>query len=125
LTLGLLTSAAVGNPSQATLALPMLCFPAVLFSGAILPVHLMAGVGAAISAVMPVRWAWEALGHDIGVRSILAHGHSALGPPLLKSYGGAGTHATVTYWVYLAVFVVVFLVGAWAVLVRTCRRNLR
>jgi hypothetical protein len=103
----------------------LLCFPAVLFSGAILPVHLMAGVGAAISAVMPVRWAWEALGHDLGVRSILAHGHSALGPPLLKSYGGAGTHATAAYWVYLAVFVVVFLVGAWAVLIRTCRRNLR
>ena len=40
--LGLLTSAAVGNVAQATLALPMLCFPAVLFSGAILPVHLMA-----------------------------------------------------------------------------------
>ena len=43
LTLGLLTSAAVSNPAQATLALPMLCFPAVLFSGAILPVHIMAG----------------------------------------------------------------------------------
>jgi ABC-type multidrug transport system ATPase subunit len=37
LTMGLLTSAAVRDPSQATLALPMLCFPAVLFSGAILP----------------------------------------------------------------------------------------
>ena len=31
--LGLLTSAMVGNVAQATLALPMLCFPAVLFSG--------------------------------------------------------------------------------------------
>ena len=37
--LGLLTSAMVGNVAQATLALPMLCFPAVLFSGAILPVQ--------------------------------------------------------------------------------------
>ena len=45
--LGLLTSATVANVAQATLALPMLCFPAVLFSGAILPVHLMAGAGAA------------------------------------------------------------------------------
>ena len=40
--LGLLTSAIVSTAAQATLALPMLCFPAVLFSGAILPVHLMA-----------------------------------------------------------------------------------
>src|SRR6185436_7223021 len=43
--LGLLASASVKTVAQATLALPMLCFPAVLFSGAILPVHLMAPVG--------------------------------------------------------------------------------
>ncbi len=72
--LGLLTSAAVGNVSQATLALPMLCFPAVLFSGAILPVNLMAGVGAAFSTVIPSRWAFEAIGHDLGARAILAGG---------------------------------------------------
>ena len=81
--LGLLTSAAVGNVAQATLALPMLCFPAVLFSGAILPVHLMAGAGAALSAAMPTRWAFEAIGHDLGARAILADGGSPLGPPLL------------------------------------------
>ena len=72
--LGLLTSAMVGNVAQATLALPMLCFPAVLFSGAILPVNLMAGAGAALSAVIPSRWAFEAIGHDLGARRILAAG---------------------------------------------------
>ncbi len=36
------------NPSQAAFASPMLCFPPVLLSGAILPVHMRAGVGAAI-----------------------------------------------------------------------------
>ena len=41
LTLGLLASAAVADPTQATLALPMLCFPAVLFAGAVLPVATM------------------------------------------------------------------------------------
>ena len=51
LAIGLMTSAAVGNPSQATLALPMLCFPAVLFSGAILPVPVMAGAGQVIERV--------------------------------------------------------------------------
>ena len=125
LALGLLTSAAVGNPSQATLALPMLCFPAVLFSGAILPVHVMAGVGAAISAVVPVRWAFEALGHDLGVRGVLAHGGSPLGPPLLRAYGAAGTSTTGLYWLYLAAFLVVFLAGAWAMLVRRCRQSTR
>ena len=125
LTLGLLTSAAVANPAQATLALPMLCFPAVLFSGAIIPVHVMAGVGAAISALMPDRWAFEALGHELGVRHLLLHGGSPLGPPLVRAYGSAGTASTGAYWLYLGAFSVVFLAGAWVTLVRKCRRGAR
>jgi ABC-type multidrug transport system ATPase subunit len=123
--LGLLTSASVGNVAQATLALPMLCFPAVLFSGAILPVNLMAGAGAALSTVIPSRWAFEAIGHDLGARQILGHGASPLGPPLLASYGQAGTESTGTYWLILAVFALVFLVGTWAVIVRSTRRPMR
>ena len=123
--LGLLTSASVGNVPQATLALPMLCFPAVLFSGAILPVHLMAGTGAALSTVIPTRWAFEAIGADLGARRILAEGGSPLGPPLLESYGDAGTQPIGTYWLILAAFAVVFLVATWAVLVRTTRKSQR
>jgi ABC-type multidrug transport system ATPase subunit len=120
--LGLLTSASVRNVAQATLALPMLCFPAVLFAGAVLPVHLMARTGAALSALMPSRWAFEALGHDLGARQILAHGGSTLGPPLLASFGNAGTATTLTYWMILSSFIVVFLVATWGVLVRTTAR---
>ena len=123
--LGLLASAAVANVAQATLALPMLCFPAVLFSGAILPVHLMAGAGAALSVVIPSRWAFESVGHDLGARQILGAGGSPLGPPLLASYGDAGTQSTGTYWVILAAFAVVFLIGTWAVVVRTTRKSIR
>jgi ABC-type multidrug transport system ATPase subunit len=119
--LGLLASASVGNVAQATLALPMLCFPAVLFSGAILPVHLMATAGVFLSAVIPSRWAFEAMGHDLGARHILAHGHSPLGQPLLASYGDAGTWSTATYCLLLGVFAVVFLIGTWCVLRRTTR----
>src|SRR5215217_3998319 len=125
LTLGLLTSAAVSNPAQATLALPMLCFPAVLFSGAILPVHQMAGAGAALSTIITDRWAFEALGHDLGVRHILADGGSSLGPPLIAAYGDAGMQATGVYWLYLAAFTVVFFFGAWLVLERRCRSSMR
>jgi ABC-type multidrug transport system ATPase subunit len=64
--LGLLVSAAVSEPSQATIALPMLCFPQVLFVGAILPVPTMAVVGRWISYAMTNRWAFEALGHSLG-----------------------------------------------------------
>jgi ABC-type multidrug transport system ATPase subunit len=125
LTLGLLTSAAVANASQATLALPMLCFPAVLFSGAILPVHVMAGVGAAISAVMPDRWAFEAIGHTLHLRHLFAEGGSSLGPPLLKAYGPAGSSPIGVYWAYLGCFVVVFFAAAWVVLTRSLRRARR
>lgn len=123
--LGLLTSAAVGNPSQATLALPLLSFPAVLFSGAILPVHLMAGVGAGISVFVPVRWAFEGIGHDFGVRQLLMEGGSPLGPPLVASYGDAGLHPTGFYWSILAAFTVAFFVAAWLVLHRTAKASLR
>ena len=123
--LGLLTSATVGNVPQATLALPMLCFPAVLFSGAILPVHVMAGTGAALSTVIPTRWAFEAIGHDLGARRILAEGGSPLGPPLLESYGDAGTQPIGTYWLILAAFAVVLLVATWGVLVRSTRNARR
>jgi ABC-type transport system involved in multi-copper enzyme maturation permease subunit len=125
LALGLLTSAAVRNVAQATLALPMLCFPAVLFAGAVLPVHLMAKAGAALSLLMPSRWAFDAIGHDLGARRILAHGGSPLGPPLLTSFGSAGRASTPTYWIILASFVVVLLVATWAVLVRSTGRPAR
>jgi ABC-type multidrug transport system ATPase subunit len=113
LALGLLTSAAVTDPTQATLALPMLCFPAVLFSGAILPLGAMAPAGRVISALMPDRWAFEAIGHDLGVRHLFAEGGSRLGPPLLDQYGQAGTRSTGFYWTILLVFTAVFLVGAY------------
>jgi ABC-type multidrug transport system ATPase subunit len=116
--LGLLASAMVGTVAQATLALPMLCFPAVLFSGAILPVNLMASPGAALSVAIPTRWAFEAIGHDLGARRILAEGGSPLGPPLLESYGDAGTQSTGTYWLVLAAFAVALHVATWRVLVR-------
>jgi hypothetical protein len=103
----------------------MLCFPAVLFSGAILPVHVMASTGRALSTVIPSRWAFEAIGHDLGARAILAGGGSRLGPPLLASYGNAGTQSTVTYWLILGVFAAVFLAGTWLVLVRSTQRSTR
>jgi len=123
--LGLLASASVKNVAQATLALPMLCFPAVLFSGAILPVHLMARVGVILSTIIPSRWAFEAIGHDLGARHIFARGGSPLGPPLLESYGRAGTASTATYCLVLAGFAVTFLVATTAVLARSTRSTTR
>jgi ABC-type multidrug transport system ATPase subunit len=65
LALGLLASAAVSNAAQAALALPMLCFPQVLFGGAIVPVDQMAIPGRLMSLVLSNRHAFDALGRDL------------------------------------------------------------
>ena len=67
LLLGLATSAAVADAAQATLALPMLCFPQVLFAGAVVPVVQMAVPGQAISFAMATRWTFESLGRGLGL----------------------------------------------------------
>ena len=121
LALGLLASAAVSGPAQATIALPLLCFPQVLFSGAILPVPIMATVGKAISYPMTDRWAFEGLGHGLGLDRLLGHGGSRLGPPLLAQYGDTFSRGTWIDWAILATMTVVFLVGAIAVCERKCR----
>lgn len=65
LALGLFASAAVSNAAQAALALPMLCFPQVLFGGAIVPVDQMATPGRAMSLILANRHAFDALGRDL------------------------------------------------------------
>jgi ABC-type multidrug transport system ATPase subunit len=116
--LGLLISAAVSEPSQATIALPMLCFPQVLFVGAILPVPTMAAVGRWISYAMTNRWAFEALGHSLGVAPLWADGRSPLGAPLLASYGTAFARPAAADWLILAGFTVAFLAATIGVVVR-------
>ncbi|MFF1742119.1 ATP-binding cassette domain-containing protein [Streptomyces mirabilis] len=121
LALGLLASAAVTEPGQATLMLPLLCFPQVLFSGAFVPVPRMTGAGEAISWAMTNRWAFEALGTGVGLESLWRTGASPLGPPLLDSYGDSFGHPASRGWLILAGFAVLFLAVTWAVLVRKCR----
>ncbi len=121
LALGLIASAAVTDPTQATLALPMLCFPAVLFSGAILPVPLMPSLGKVISYPMPTRWAFEGLAHELGLNHLFAEGGSNLGPPLLAQYGDSFSHAVWIDWAIMGGMAAVLLAGACAVLARKCR----
>ncbi|MFE5035380.1 ATP-binding cassette domain-containing protein [Streptomyces sp. NPDC056683] len=121
LALGLLASAAVSEPGQATLMLPLLCFPQVLFSGAFVPVPRMTVAGKAISWAMTNRWAFEALGSGVGLESLWRAGRSPLGPPLLTSYGESFGHPASRGWVILAGFALVFLAGTWVILVRKCR----
>ncbi|WP_067468318.1 ABC transporter ATP-binding protein [Actinomadura macra] len=118
LALGLLVSAAVTDPAQATMALPMLCFPQVLFVGAILPVPEMAAPGRWLSYAMSNRWAFEGLGHSLGVERLWGSGRSPLGPPLLASYGDSFSRAVAVDWALLAGFAVLFLAATALVLTR-------
>jgi ABC-type multidrug transport system ATPase subunit len=118
LALGLLTSAAVAGPAQATIALPLLCFPQVLFSGAILPVPIMASAGEVISYGMADRWAFEGMGHELDVERVLGEGGSNLGPPLLAQYGDTFSSALWVDWLILGGMSAVFLVAACVVCAR-------
>jgi hypothetical protein len=118
LALGLLTSALVSSPEQATIALPMICFPQVLFSGAILPVPIMAFAGKATSALMSDRWSFESLGHSAELNTLFANGASPLGPPLLAQYGDSFSRSAVETWLIMTAFTVVFLAATCLVLKR-------
>ena len=105
LCLGLLASAAVTSTAQAALALPMLCFPAVLFSGAMVPMPVMAGAGRGIAAVMSDRWAFEGIARHLDVHALTPAG---------SPYAGLGASSSAVYWVLLTVFTVVTGIAAYA-----------
>jgi ABC transport system ATP-binding/permease protein len=115
LALGLLTSAAVSDSAQATLALPMLCFPQVLFAGAVVPVEEMAAPGRVISTAMANRWAFEALGGGLDLGA-LDRGAAAITP-----YADAFTRPVSTAWAVLGGLGLLFMVAAAGVLASRTR----
>lgn len=109
LCLGLLASAVVNSTAQAALALPMLCFPAVLFSGAMVPMPVMTGAGRAIAAVMSDRWGFEAIAGHLGVGALNEPG---------SAYAGLGASSSATYWALLLAFAVVLGSAAYVAVLR-------
>ena len=115
LALGLLTSAAVSDAAQATLALPMLCFPQVLFAGAVVPVAEMAGAGRVISAAMTNRWAFEALGRGLHLDALDERATA------ITAYSDAFTGSVLTACVVLGLLGLLFTVSAAGVLASRTR----
>ncbi len=108
LALGLFASAAVSNAAQAALALPMLCFPQVLFGGAIVPVDQMASPGRLMSLVLSNRHAFDALGRDLGLDRYT----TAL--PAMSAYHATFHGGTAASLIALASFAVALtLATAW------------
>lgn len=119
LALGLLASAAVSNASQAALALPMLCFPQVLFGGAIVPVADMATPGQLLSAGLANRHAFESLGRALDLDQ-----YSAVVPGM-AAYGETFSGAPVASWPVLAGFTLLSLLVTVVVLRRRSRPRTR
>ena len=108
LALGLLASAAVSNAAQAALALPMLCFPQVLFGGAIVPVDQMATPGRLMSLVLSNRHAFDALGRGLALDRYTAT------LPAMSAYRDTFQGGTAVSLIALASFAVALtLATAW------------
>src|SRR3954454_8250026 len=115
LALGLLASAAVSNAAQAALALPMLCFPQVLFGGAIVPVDQMALPGRLMSLVLSNRHAFDALGRDLDL------GRYSATVPAMSAYGDTFHGGTGASLIALAAFAVALTLATVWVLDRRSR----
>jgi ABC transport system ATP-binding/permease protein len=115
LALGLLASALVSDAAQAALALPMLCFPQVLFAGAIVPVDDMALPGRVLSLGMANRHAFEALGRALELDGYAASVSS------MGAYGDAFSGSPVQSWLVLAGFATTFVLATSIVLGRRSR----
>ena len=112
LALGLLASATVSTAAQAALALPMLCFPQVLFAGAVVPVADMAAPGRWLSLGLANRYSFEALGHALGLDQLAG----AL--PAMRAYGDTFSGTVAYRWLVLAGFAALFALATVQVLRR-------
>jgi ABC transport system ATP-binding/permease protein len=104
---GLLASAAVRDATQATLALPMICFPQVLFAGLLVPISQMTGVARAMSNVLVTRWGFEAVGRALGVADVLP-----AGDPYASMFAGPAAMP----WIVLGALTLAMAAGTAAVL---------
>ncbi|HZQ35200.1 MAG TPA: ABC transporter permease, partial [Dehalococcoidia bacterium] len=118
LSLGLLASAAVKAPEQASIVLPGLILPQVLFSGVLLPVPMMGVVATTLSRLMAIRWAFEAMGKSVGLSDVLSTVDSPLGRPLLAQYGDSFSGNEAVNWLVLAAMSALFLVATHVILTR-------
>ena len=84
------------DAAEATLPCPMLCFPQVLFAGAVVPVADMAAPGRVMSFGMTNRWAFESLGR--GILAERAAGRLPGVTPYRDVFGGV----TSIGWIVLA-----------------------
>lgn len=121
--IGLFVSAVVANADQASRLVPMLLIPQLLFSGAVLSVPSMGGIGQGISRLMISKWAFDALGHVADLSGLFKHGSSPIAGASLRDYGDTFDANILVNWGVLAAFIVGFLALACLVLYRKSARR--
>ncbi|MGI9602886.1 MAG: ATP-binding cassette domain-containing protein [Acidimicrobiales bacterium] len=115
LSMGLLASAAVHNPAQATLALPLICFPQVLLAGGVVPTAAMAPFSRAFSVILGTRWGFESMGR------ILHLDAATSSDPATSGYTASFTGSPVQGWLMMVGLTIVATAATTAVLHRRTR----
>jgi hypothetical protein len=92
----------------------MLCFPQVLFAGAIVPVAQMAAPGRLLSFGLANRWAFESLGWVLPLDAEITR-------PRSMAYADAFSGSAVVGWLVLAASAVALVVATVRVLDRRAR----
>lgn len=118
LAIGLFTSAAVKSSQTATDLLVAWIMPQALFSGMVIPVAEMNTAAAAISTIIPLRWAFQGLGDVVGLPELLSASAFPFAPLLAEQYADVFGRPMVQNWLVLAGMTGAFLVLAWFVLRR-------
>jgi hypothetical protein len=77
----------------------------------------MAFGGRAVSVGVIARWGFEAIGRDLGLRSLLEN-DTGSGPALLAQYAGTFEPGLAAHWTILAAFAIGLLLATHAVLRR-------
>jgi ABC-type multidrug transport system ATPase subunit/CRP-like cAMP-binding protein len=121
LCLALFISAAVNSSQLATDLLTPWIAPQVLFAGALFAVAAMNSVGKVIAAVTAVRWSFEGSVSSVHLKHLFAQIHSPIAKSLQIQYRDSFNWAPHTYWLVLAAFILVPLIGAGVVLARKTR----
>jgi len=110
---GLMTSALVNSPRQATDLLAAWIMPQVLFSGALFPVPTIAAAGRVVSNFTVVRWAFEANGNIAKLLDLWRSKQGdAVAQGALQQYRSTFDNSLAAHWLILGAFILVPLTFA-------------
>jgi ABC-type multidrug transport system ATPase subunit/CRP-like cAMP-binding protein len=106
--LGLCGSAAISTTSQASQIMPVLIMPQAIFAGAILAIPAMNIIGRTLSALVFMRWSFEALGRSVDLDNLFANGTAPTARATGAIFGDSFSRDVVQNWGFLGLFMLFF-----------------